>query len=209
MTRVLAMALAAWVLASCTCVNDPTGSYACTRNDQCIDGYRCLDATCQLAKTNRCPVVSCELAACEGLACTEGRYCQRGQCACIEAGGAPEVFELSCADGRDNDCDGRFDCNDADCAGACDGGVAPRLDGGSLDSGVLDSGVLDGSVPVPDAGGVDAGQIDAGQQTDAGAAETSCANGSDDDGDRSGKSDEPALRLFDRSGDANLNCRTQ
>ena len=85
--------------------------------------------------------------------CAEGGYCQRGACACIEAAGAPEVQEASCGDGRDNDCDGRFDCLDADCDGACDAGVAA---------------VPDASVPEVDAGFVDAGTItDVGVPTDA------------------------------------------
>ncbi len=47
-----------------------------------------------------------------------GKTCGGGSCSvCTGKGGAPEVAEVSCGDGFDNDCDGLVDCADTDCAG--------------------------------------------------------------------------------------------
>lgn len=194
MIRTLCTLFVCAFISGCTCVADPAGTFACVRDEQCIDGYLCLSSRCQPAKTNRCPVVSCGDSACDGLACDGAmtQYCQRGICACVEAGGAPEVAETACGDGHDNDCDNKFDCYDSDCFAACDGGVPIELfDAGSVDSGsaadsgVADSGAQDAGRPA-DAGTPDAGTsppADAGPAADAGQPETNCANGLDDDGD--------------------------
>ncbi|MBK9519010.1 MAG: Ig-like domain-containing protein [Anaeromyxobacter sp.] len=54
-----------------------------------------------------------------GTVCSAGgKQCGAGACAtCLGNGGAPEVAEVSCGDGFDNDCDGVSDCADPDCAG--------------------------------------------------------------------------------------------
>lgn len=173
MIRALVVAFVSSLVAGCTCAADPAGAFACVRDDQCVDGYVCLSSRCQPAKTSRCPVVSCEVSDCEGLACNEAQtqYCQRGICACIEAGGVPQLSaEKACGDGHDNDCDGKFDCFDSDCFAACDAGTPTER----TDSGVVDAGAPDSGMPGP---------VDAGAPRDAGQPETDCANGLDDDGD--------------------------
>ncbi len=64
-----------------------------------------------------------------------GKTCGGGTCSvCTGKGGAPEVAEVSCGDGFDNDCDGLVDCADPDCAGdICNS--APST-GGGLTTGV-------------------------------------------------------------------------
>ncbi len=190
MIRALVVLFAGSFIAACTCVANPAGTFACVRDDQCIDGYVCLSSRCQPAKTSRCPVVSCEVSECEGLACNaaQTQYCQRGICACIEAGGAPQLTaERSCGDGHDNDCDGKFDCFDSDCFAACDAGTPIE----PTDAGVVDAGQIDGGF-ITDSGVADSGTaVDAGSGRDAGQPETNCANGLDDDGDTLVDCDDP------------------
>ncbi len=87
----------------------PTAEVCGNGQDEDCDGLRdCADSDCA------------------GSACgADGRVCQGGACVC-GGGGAPEPNEATCGDGRDNDCDGRTDCADPDCATrSC--GASPRL----------------------------------------------------------------------------------
>jgi len=55
---------------------------------------------------------SCADRNCDGLACdANGKLCQGGRCTCPNNSGV----EVNCTDGKDNDCDGKKDCEDEDC----------------------------------------------------------------------------------------------
>jgi hypothetical protein len=183
------------LVAACTCVGDPLDRrYRCASSAECATGFSCQAEVCVAG--DAAVACDCGQPACEGQLC-DGGQCQEGACVCLAAGGAPEWFETRCRDGYDNDCDGRFDCEDADCAAACavgDGGVSDAgppdagvsaADAGPPDAGPPDAGPPDAGLPdagSPDAGLPDAGLPDAG--ADGGAPETSCADGADNDGDR-------------------------
>jgi hypothetical protein len=115
-------------------------------------------------------------------ACQAGTGCTQGACR-----------ERDCANGLDDDGDGRVDCLDDDCQGlTCAGGDGGLNCGTAVDAGAQDSGSLDAGAA--DAGADDAGAPDAGP-TDAGPGdggftgglcvprEQACDDGADDDGD--------------------------
>jgi hypothetical protein len=119
-------------------------------------------------------------------ACQAGTGCTQGTCR-----------ERNCANGLDDDGDGRIDCLDEDCQGlACAGGDGGLNCGTPVDSSVQDAGPVDAGADdagadagAPDAGSSDAGPSDAGP-SDAGFTagvclprELTCDNGADDDGD--------------------------
>lgn len=121
-------------------------------------------------------------------ACLPGAGCAQGACR-----------ERACANGLDDDGDGRSDCLDGDClglpCGAADGGLNCGTDAGvRADAGAPDAGAADAGAD--DAGPADAGPADAGDggppQADAGFAggacvprEAACDDGADNDGDGS------------------------
>ncbi len=55
---------------------------------------------------------------CSGQKCGAGNLltCSAAACKCVVAGGTAETAEVTCGDGKDNDCDGKIDCADPDCA---------------------------------------------------------------------------------------------
>ena len=79
------------------------------------------ELTCRDGQDNDCDGrIDCADADCASVACTAfGSVCsptQVGTCSCNGNGGTPQQGkELSCNDGRDNDCDGLSDCADPDC----------------------------------------------------------------------------------------------
>jgi hypothetical protein len=110
-------------------------------------------------------------------ACRAGTGCVQGTCG-----------ERDCANGLDDDGDGRIDCLDADCQGlGCTGGdggfnCGAPFDAGAPDGGASDAGADDGGAP--DSGAVDGGPGDGGFS--AGVCvprELSCDDGADNDGD--------------------------
>jgi hypothetical protein len=91
---------------NCTCVVD--GGTVQSSETLCSDG-----------RDNDCNgLTDCADTACGGLACATGRICRSGVCTCLLDGGVPQLTETSCSDGVDNDCDGKVDCADSDCAGS-------------------------------------------------------------------------------------------
>jgi hypothetical protein len=122
--------------------------------DNDCDGFTdCADPNCQPA--GAVPGKAC-LA--NGFLCTAA-----GACACSGNGGVAQATETSCADGKDNDCDGSIDCADSDCLGqAC---VRPT--GGSVGTVCSAAGacVCSGNGGTPQA------------------TETSCSDGFDNDCD--------------------------
>jgi hypothetical protein len=91
-----------------------------------------VESTCNDQRDNDCDgQTDCEEAACDGQSCgTNGRTCLGTVCTCFLDGGVTEPAEVSCNDGRDNDCDALVDCADPSCANAscgtgcmCTGGV--------------------------------------------------------------------------------------
>ncbi len=76
------------------------------------------ETLCSDSKDNDCNGKSdCGDPSCDGLACGGvGKICVANACVCqVAGGGAVEVTEVSCSDGKDNDCDGLSDCFDPDC----------------------------------------------------------------------------------------------
>ncbi|GAO05024.1 invasin domain 3-containing protein [Anaeromyxobacter sp. PSR-1] len=90
---------------ACTCTPDAGqsgGETACddARDNDCDGGVDCADAGCA---GRRCLAAGGAVGA-----------CAEGACVCTPA----SAGETACGDGRDDDCDGRVDCEDADCGGA-------------------------------------------------------------------------------------------
>jgi hypothetical protein len=111
--------------------------------------------------------------------------------------------EISCVDGRDNDCDGLTDCEDGECFGnpACfgtDGGPPPPIDGGVPDGGMCEDRELGVAMctdrrdndcdATRDCSDPDCTPFGAGSE---------CCNGIDDDAD--GIVDMFTCRCFDNS----------
>lgn len=115
-----------------------------------------------------------------GRACGSGTICRAATC-----------IESNCADGTDNDQNGKRDCDDEVCLGfdcntqlapASRCGFAPVIpDAGAADAGALDGGDVDGGVL--DAGSPDAGLVDGGFVRGCFRPETACDDGFDNDGD--------------------------
>lgn len=75
------------------------------------------ELTCDNALDDDCDGrVDCDDVGCDGQTCgTFGRRCTGVACVCSGNGGASEPSETSCTDGKDNDCDGKVDCDDPNC----------------------------------------------------------------------------------------------
>ncbi len=87
---------------------------------QCIfDGGLSTVELCNDGVDNTCDsVVDCAQSTCSGQTCgTGGKRCVGTTCTCVVDGGVSQMTELTCNDGRDNDCDGLVDCNDSSCNG--------------------------------------------------------------------------------------------
>jgi hypothetical protein len=87
-----------------------------------VDGgtVEVTESICNDGKDNDCNgLTDCGESGCNAQACgPNGRTCIAGNCTCLLDGGISEPTEVSCADGRDNDCDALADCADPDCNGA-------------------------------------------------------------------------------------------
>jgi hypothetical protein len=86
-------------------------------------------------------LIDCQDSACRTYTCAlpagaigDGICSDSGDCLCKVAGGVGQANESTCADGKDNDCDGKIDCGDTSCekkpcllpsgfSGACAAGV--------------------------------------------------------------------------------------
>lgn len=120
------------------CADSDCGGVACGQNGlRCATGAcRCvldggtvqvMETLCADGRDNDCNgAFDCGEAACLGQTCgLGGRVCVGAVCTCFVDGGVTEPVEVSCSDGRDNDCDGLSDCADPSCAGAsCGTGCA-------------------------------------------------------------------------------------
>jgi hypothetical protein len=113
---------------SCACTGN--GGAPETAETRCGDGadndcdgaHDCADLDCR-PSAGQTYGRSCDTGTSSGLRCDAS-----ATCVCSGNGGLPEATESTCGDGFDNDCDGRIDCQDADCqpggaaaASLCDG----------------------------------------------------------------------------------------
>lgn len=107
--------------ASATCVCSGNGGAPEAIESSCADGF---DNDCDGA-------FDCLDTDCAGRACdTRGNTCAAaGTCTvCSGNGGLAEAAEATCSDSRDNDCDGKADCADDQCANqACNALVPAQL----------------------------------------------------------------------------------
>jgi hypothetical protein len=98
-------------LGRCICPpNGATGESACNdgKDDDCDGKVDCLDEDCQpggVSAGNRCDALA---HICAATPTVGNSYCT------VCTGG--EDHEQTCGDGKDNDCDGKIDCLDEDCA---------------------------------------------------------------------------------------------
>lgn len=107
------------------CQNNQCVTLACI-GVTCVDGQGCNDGRCLPLDCNGVPCGAGELCLdgackdvrCAGISCPTGQVCLAGACqGCAER-------ETSCANGIDEDCDGKIDCADSDCrAEACSDGL--------------------------------------------------------------------------------------
>ncbi len=111
---------------------------SCVSAADCGDGDvcsadTCVDGICGSESIPDCR--SCVAAAdcADEIACTT-ETCVEGRCAYAPPAACPSCAAEACDDGLDNDCDGRVDCVDADCAGSrsCSGG--PEICGDCRDN---------------------------------------------------------------------------
>ncbi len=92
-----------FLMAGCTCVEDPTDHlFPCANDSTCADGYACSEGFCTL------PGTSDAGSADAGMPATDAGV--------PDAGTRDAGFEENCADGIDNDGDTLIDCEDPDCA---------------------------------------------------------------------------------------------
>jgi len=105
----------------CTAVPGEPSDEVCDGRDNDCDGTADDDPT----DLGECTVGVGECAVDSDSVCTDGMI----ECDAVP-GGPPEPFEMSCGDGRDNDCDGRIDSEDPDCpAVCCDPALEPGVGG--------------------------------------------------------------------------------
>jgi hypothetical protein len=92
---------------------DLTGVCACP-------GGQTTEASCNDSLDNDCDgKVDCADSDCLGRSCgTFGKTCSATSGAACTCPGPESAGEVSCADGLDNDCDGKVDCDDVNCQGA-------------------------------------------------------------------------------------------
>ncbi|MEE4271574.1 MAG: trypsin-like peptidase domain-containing protein, partial [Thermoanaerobaculales bacterium] len=111
----------------------PSGRFCCGSSSLGCSDSRCTTGGYSCTSVPAGSSFCCGDGFCEGdedafncsIDCTGGSYCGDGTCdpgedvcSCSDDCGLPpasEVPNTTCADGVDNDCDGVFDCNDADC----------------------------------------------------------------------------------------------
>ncbi|MCI0569264.1 MAG: hypothetical protein L0Y66_00780 [Myxococcaceae bacterium] len=103
----LTCSLTGYVCDATACVCPPDAGEVTPGEPRCDDN---VDDDCD-------GLVDCADSSCSGQACGLDRHCIGSVCTCLPDGGVPEVFEQTCGDGQDGDCDGRADCEDPDCAG--------------------------------------------------------------------------------------------
>ncbi|MGQ0506064.1 MAG: hypothetical protein ACT4TC_12185 [Myxococcaceae bacterium] len=124
----------------CTAKN--CAGVTCANGAACDQGH-CVETACfgmRCPWGAACVHGTCVMTSCEGEACAEGEVCHDGACADRSCEGltcpadpSPTCYrgtcttcsgpEVQCADGFDNDCDGKPDCADPDCnLQACDDG---------------------------------------------------------------------------------------
>ena len=119
--------------AATTCVAGRCAAPECTPEtpESCPSAECTSEGSCRTE--NRCLAPKCDHGVClfppnDGL-CEEGSTCNPTD-GCLATGGPPGCVkvgdaEAACGDGRDDDCDGRVDCLDDDCAGqGCEDGDA-------------------------------------------------------------------------------------
>ena len=92
-----------------------TETKSCAVDDKCLAGF------CDAAAGGECDTleVSCD----DANVCTDDACDAVFGCTHFPTASPPELLELSCADGADNDCDGAVDATDADCHRCGDGVV--------------------------------------------------------------------------------------
>jgi hypothetical protein len=98
-----------------TCGAPDAGSSTC---DVCPGLEALAEVTCNDSKDNDCDAkIDCADQGCDGKTCAvNGRQCANLLCECSGNGGVAQTLESTCNDGADNDCDGKVDCLDTDCA---------------------------------------------------------------------------------------------
>src|SRR5438876_873523 len=132
----LVLTLVALAAPACDCKGPPveTFRYPCTADADCAGGFSCVAGECRSPQPGGGAGGSGGGDAGEGGGDTGegggdgggagggGAACDGGFfCTCQPDGGPAEPVEASCRDGIDNDCDGKPDCADGDCASmACD-----------------------------------------------------------------------------------------
>lgn len=134
--------LAPVLLALASACGGSSTDVPCTGDEQCVKGQSCQSGICRPALCGgvRCPageacaLEKCLPTVCGAVTCADGSVCKDGACAeiaCLgkacEAGLACQAgecvdcpggqLELSCSNGKDDDCDLAADCADDDCAG--------------------------------------------------------------------------------------------
>lgn len=94
---------------SCACPNKPE---VCNNgvDDDCDGLVDCADSACQPVGNEQGKV--CDVA---GNTCAPVRNGASTCSVCSGNGGVPQTSESLCGDGKDNDCDGKVDCQDSDC----------------------------------------------------------------------------------------------
>ncbi len=143
---------------SCACSGnggfaEPAGEVSCNdgKDNDCDGLSDCADPDCRPVGNN--PGKVCDV---KGNTCSNPSGGVSSCNVCSGNGGQPQTAEFSCGDNKDNDCDGKVDCQDPGC-----GGLACSSDGRRC---VVATGLC--VCPGPEAGG-----------------ETSCGDGLDNDCD--------------------------
>lgn len=122
------------------CYATQCGALSCGTGAVCLEGAcqpaACAGVGCDAASL--CVVGTCEPRQCGAASCSPGQACRNGACVDVACTGVTcaaglqcrqgacvgcAASETRCGDGRDDDCDGKLDCADSDCAAqACDDG---------------------------------------------------------------------------------------